>query len=187
MSTVEETISDMARRLANIITLGTVNSVSGALCRVAIGGDAGHLTPPIKWLAGRASEMASWSQLRVGEQVLLLSPSGDIGNAVAVPSLYSNANPPPSTSPDESVRTMPDGAVFRYNHNTGVLDALLPAGAVSNIESAGGINLTGDLTVNGDITSSGDISDQVRSMQGDRDIYNSHTGHENGNTPGAQQ
>ncbi|MEZ0150118.1 MAG: phage baseplate assembly protein V [Candidatus Reddybacter sp.] len=187
MSSLEDTLSDMARRLANIITLGTVHSVSGALCRVAIGGDEGHLTPAIKWLAGRASATSHWSQLRVGEQVLLLSPSGDIGNAVAVPSVYSSANPAPSTDPDETVNTMPDGAVFRYNHNTSVLDVILPGSATSNIASAGGINLTGDLSVTGDINATGDISDQKRSMQGDRDIYNSHTGHENGSTPGAQQ
>ena len=187
MSSLEETLSDLLRRLENIVTLGTVHTVSGALCRVAIGGDANHLTPPIKWLAGRASQTSQWSQLSVGEQVVLLSPSGDIGNAVAVPSLYSSANPAPSASADETVTTMPDGAVFRYNHNTGVLDVLLPSGAVSNIDSPGGVNVIGDLGVTGDINASGEISDQKRSMQGDRDIYNSHTGHSTGGTPGAQQ
>lgn len=40
--------------------------------------------------------------------------------------------------------------------------------------------INGDLTVNGNMAASGDVSDGTRSMQGDRDIYNSHKHPETG-------
>lgn len=181
--TTPEQLADILRRLASLITVGTVQSVTGDHCRVAIGSDSKHLTPPIKWIVGRAANRRDWSQLSVGEQVIVLSPSGNLGNAVALAGLYSNANPAPSTDPAETVTVMPDGAVFRYNHETHTLDMLLPSGGVANLNA--------DLNVDGNIVATGDISDSVRSMAADRAIYNSHnhTGDSGGSTsaPGQQQ
>ena len=209
-----ELISDINRRIANMINMGTVHSVDGALCRVAIGGDSQNLTPPIKWQAGRAADESNWSQPDIGEQVLLLSPSGDIGNAVAVLGFYSAANPAPSSNPDLTLKNMPDGAVFSYNHADNILLINLPEGATTEVITDGGLHIVGntlidgDVTINGtshsvgsittdadiaadgDIHADGEVSDSVRSMAEDRDIYNVHDhpiGSPNTGVPGAQQ
>tara|TARA_R110001583_G_scaffold25738_5_gene93000 strand:+ start:308 stop:949 length:642 start_codon:yes stop_codon:yes gene_type:complete len=198
-----EIISDLQRRIANMINLGTVHSVDGALCRVAIGGDENNLTPPIKWQAGRAASESNWSQADVGEQVLLLCPSGNIGNAVALLGFYSTANPAPSTDPNLTVKNMPDGAVFSYNHATQELLINLPEGATTEIITDGGLHIVGDTEIDGNVTingtthstdsittdvdmaaagdvhADGDVSDGTRSMADDRAIYNGHD-HANG-------
>ncbi|WP_374961029.1 phage baseplate assembly protein V [Spongiibacter tropicus] len=198
-----ELISDLQRRIANLLTLGIVHSVDGIVCRVAIGGDANNLTPPIKWLANRAADEKSWSQLDVGEQVMLLCPSGDPGNAVALPGLYSAAKPAPSADPDETVSVLPDGAVFSYHHGNQHLSVTLPEGATTELITDGGLHIVGDTEIDGNVTingtthstgaittdddiaaagsihADGDVSDGTRSMGADRDIYNSHD-HPNG-------
>ena len=194
-----ELISDIKRRMANMINLGVIHSVDAALCRVAIGGDAQNLTPPIKWQAGRAANETNWSQPDIGEQVLLLSPSGDIGNAVAVLGFYSTANPAPSNNPDLTLKKMPDGAVFSYNHADSILQINLPSGGTTEIITDGGLHIVGDteidgnvlvngsihstdsittdadIAADGDIHADGDVSDATRSMAEDREIYNTHT------------
>ena len=203
-----ELISDIQRRIANMINMGVIHSVDAALCRVAIGGDEQNLTPPIKWQAGRAADESNWSQPDIGEQVLLLSPSGDIGNAVAVLGFYSTANPAPSNNPDLTLKNLPDGAVFSYNHADSILQINLPSGGTTEIITDGGLHIVGDteidgnLSINGtthstesittdeDIAAAGDVSDATRSMAEDREIYNTHThpaGTPNTGTPSAPQ
>ena len=183
----QEMLSELRRNLENMIMPGTVHSVDGILCRVAIEGDPKNLTPSIPWITGRAASQSNWSQPDEGEQAIVLSPGGDYGKAVALVGLYSDANPSPSEDPDEVVVKMPDGAVLNYNHADSVLTLTLPAGGSMDIVADAGTTLTGDLHVGGNITATGDVSDGARSMQGDRDIYNSHTGHGVGGTPSQQQ
>ena len=203
-----ELISDIQRRIANMINMGVIHSVDAALCRVAIGGDEQNLTPPIKWQAGRAADESNWSQPDIGEQALLLSPSGDIGNAVAVLGFYSAANPAPSNNPDLTLKNLPDGAVFSYNHADSILQINLPSGGTTEIITDGGLHIVGDteidgnLSINGtthstesittdeDMAAAGDVSDATRSMAEDREIYNTHThpaGTPNTGTPSASQ
>lgn len=111
---------ELARRLANIVRLGTVAHIDPAQARIRVQSGA-LLTDWLPWLTHRAGTTRCWSAPTVGEQVLLISPSGDTAQAVALPALYANDNPAPSASMPEHVIVYPDGAVISYNHATGAL------------------------------------------------------------------
>ena len=127
---------DLGRRIANLIRFGTIAEVdtAGARVRVTTGG---ILTQWIPWMAARAGSTAEWNPPTVGEQVLLLSPSGEPAAGVALVGLYTEARPAPSSSPDEHVTAYPDGAVIKYNHAASVLEVTgIKTASVEASESA---------------------------------------------------
>lgn len=149
-------LADLARRLTNILRPGTVEAIDHAAARVRIrSGDI--LTDWLPWLTARAGATATWSPPTVGEQVLLLAPSGNLAAAIVLPALYADAHPAPSTSPSKHVIKFPDGAVIGYDHATGHADI---TGVVTvTVHAAGSITLdapattvTGMLTVQGLLT-----------------------------------
>lgn len=92
--------AEQQRRLHNIATIGTVTEVNteDQTMRLAVGdNETDFLTIP----SLSAGQVRVWRCPSEGEQFLLVSPSGDLANAVPVLSLYSEANPSPSTDADE--------------------------------------------------------------------------------------
>lgn len=88
------------RRLHNIATIGTVIEIDAdaALMRLAVGDNE------TDWLSIptiAAGMVSVWRCPTIGEQYLLVSPSGELANAIPVISLYSDRNPSPSTDPNE--------------------------------------------------------------------------------------
>ena len=205
---------ELARRLANVIRPGVIAEVDyrGELVRVRFaeappplprgeGRGAGRaaITDWLPWMTSRAGGDASWWAPEVGEQVLLLSPSGDLANAVALPALYSTARPAPSNDPDKRLVRYSDGAEIEYDRANHRLRAVLPMGGAAEITAPDGVTVTGDLTVTGGVDATGDItadgnieadgnveaggevSDSRSSMRAMRTTYN---GHVHGVPPG---
>ncbi len=149
-------LADLARRLTNILRPGTVEAIDHAAARVRIrSGDI--LTDWLPWLTHRAGATATWSPPTVGEQVLLLAPSGNLAAAIVLPALYADAHPAPSTSPNEHVMEFPDGAVITYNHAAGALSVqgikTLTIEADTHVTlNAPATTVTGALTVQGLLT-----------------------------------
>ena len=111
---------ELARLLQNLIRLGNITEVDhgGRVVRV----QTGRLTTNwLKWRTARAGASKTWDPPSVGEQVILFAPGGDLSGALVLASVDSDENPPPSTSPDDVVRTMPDGSRFAYDHAAGLL------------------------------------------------------------------
>ena len=94
---------DQKRLLANLINVGTITDVDlqQARCKVTL--DDGVETDWMPWLAQRAMGVVSWSPLAVGEQVVVLAPSGDLAQGVVIPALYQQAAPPPSNDPNKVI------------------------------------------------------------------------------------
>ena len=142
------------RRLHNIATIGTVIEIDAdaALMRLAVGDNE------TDWLSIptiAAGMISVWRCPSISEQFLLVSPSGELANAIPVVSLYSDHNPSPSTNPNE-IR-------IRYNDtdfcSIDVVNSQLTM-HVSQITNQAATNivwdtpsatLTGDLQVNGSI------------------------------------
>ncbi|PWF64912.1 baseplate assembly protein [Shewanella sp. BC20] len=105
-------IAELTRRIDNLLRIGTVAEVKGNLCRVKTGELLTQFRPFFTRRAGTAK--TSWRPT-VGEQVMLLSLSGDLTNAYILPALYSDENPEPDDNNNRERTVYPDGAVIEYD------------------------------------------------------------------------
>lgn len=110
-------LADIARRLDNLIRLGTIAEVdhASARCRVKTGG---LLTTWLPWMAHRAGNTLTWDPPTIGEQVIVFSPSGEPGAGLVLTGIYTTAHDQPSNSADDHLTQWPDGARVRYDHST---------------------------------------------------------------------
>ncbi|MDK1287367.1 phage baseplate assembly protein V [Pseudoalteromonas umbrosa] len=113
----ELAVSDMQHRFAKLISIGTVEEVDYDLARVKV--RIGEwLTAKLPWLTNQAAQDMTWQAPEVGEQVLVLSPSGDMAQGIVLGSLYANGHEQPH---------------FKMNH---VVDATSTGGALVQALSA---------------------------------------------------
>ncbi|WP_415844656.1 phage baseplate assembly protein V [Stutzerimonas zhaodongensis] len=149
-------ISDLIRRIDNLIRLGTIAAVDHQAARCTV--SSGRLTVPnLPWLALRAGASLDWDPPTVGEQCVLFSPSGEPAQGIALVGLYSQQRPAPANSANVRRRTYPDGAVIDYDHDSHTLTATLPDGGKAQITATGGVTILGDVTITGLVTVSDDV------------------------------
>lgn len=130
--------NESTRQFLNGIRKGSVESVSGAMCRV-VSGDL-H-TDWIQWFVPFAGETIEWLAPSIGEGVMLLCPSGDPAQAVALRGFYSEDFTPPSLSLDTHTRRYRDGAIVEYDFAAHSLKATLPEGATVLIDAPGSVTV----------------------------------------------
>ena len=174
---------ELSRRLENLLRIGTIIEIdhAQARCRVKLGGiDSNWLA----WLTARAGNTQTWSPPTVGEQVLVLSPSGEPANGIVLTGIYCSAHNAPSNNPDEHVIDYPDGACVSYNHASG---ALVAQGIkTATIQAATSVtidtpytHITGQLEVDNLITYHNGMAGEAGSSGGAITI-NGHLIHNNG-------
>lgn len=125
-------VAELERKLANVVRPGRVFEVDTERTRVRVQYDVTLEGEPavtgwLPWLTARAGVVLTWSAPSLGEQVLLLAPTGDLAQAFVLPAIYQIPLDPPT---DPRVHAL-----------------LLPAGDVLKIEGA--IEIAGDVTVSG--------------------------------------
>lgn len=147
---------ELSRRLENLVRIGTVHSVdhAGVRCRVKSGE---LVTNWLRWHTPRAGETRTWDPPTVGEQAIVLSPSGEIGNGLVFYGFNSDAHPAPSGSADEHVTIYPDGARTAYNHASGAL--AITGIKTATVQAAEHVTvdcpestITGNVQINGTLT-----------------------------------
>jgi phage baseplate assembly protein V len=108
-------ISDVIRRLENLLRAGTIEQVDhdAALVRVRTGG---LLSSWVRAFARRAGVVREWSPPSVGEQCLLCSPGGDLANGFALVGLYSDEHPANDNRANTEATLYPDGSLVEYDH-----------------------------------------------------------------------
>lgn len=173
---------ELLTRLENLIRLGTVAevdlSVNPPLCRVQTGE---LLTDWRPWMAQRAgSARTSWPPSD-GEQVVLFSPSGDLGNALVFPAIYSESNPAPDNHPTRHRTRYPDGAVIEYDPQAGALNAVGIKQATISAEvkitlTTPLVECSNDLKVGGKITAPSAVINGVTVETHFHDEHGSQTG-----------
>ncbi|MDO6525439.1 phage baseplate assembly protein V [Motilimonas sp. 1_MG-2023] len=116
---MNEHIADLRRRIDNLLRLGTVTNVRKSECRVSTGENITDWRPFFTRRAGSAR--TSWRPT-VGEQVMLLSLSGDLANAYVLPAIYQDEFEEPDDHPTRDRTLYPDGAVIEYDPEVGALN-----------------------------------------------------------------
>lgn len=151
--------AETQRRLHNIATIGVVAEIDAAraLMRVAVG-DILTDYLPIPTIAAGAVRV--WRCPSVGEQFLLVSPSGDLACAIPVVSLYSVHNPAPSHDKDEIFIHYNDNDFLKIHTQNSQLH--LSIGKIVNtaddvLFDTPKVTIAGDLVVDGTIHAGGTI------------------------------
>ncbi|MBK3450057.1 phage baseplate assembly protein V [Pseudomonas haemolytica] len=147
-------LAALARLLENLIRFGVIAAVQMEPPRVQV--TTGKLTTAwLPWLALRAGADREWDPPTVGEQVILLSPSGQLANGIVVTGVFSDHVPANGNRAGLHRRTYADGTVIEYDSIAHHLNATLVDGGTTNLISKGGINLVGDITHQGDYIQTG--------------------------------
>lgn len=154
-------LGEVARRLMNVIRPGTVAEVdlpaARARVRYATGEDGPVLTGWLPWIAA-AGEDRDWRPPSIGEQVLILSPCGELSAGWILPGAYRDDFPAPDSSAAKRVMAYRDGAIVSYDSEKHELSAVLPEGGKASIAAPGGLSVTGDTEIDGDLSVDGNLS-----------------------------
>lgn len=117
--------AEIERRLANLIVWGTIKEADYPAARVRVE-CGGVLTDWLPWATQRAGSDARWWAPEVGEQVVILSPSGELTQGIVLCGVFQASHPAPADSPDVDRRVYADGAVIEYDRANHVLRADIP-------------------------------------------------------------
>lgn len=143
----ELALPDLERRTANQIRYGTVLAVDHDQARVRV--KSGEIESAwLPWSTGRASAAKRrWDPPEVGEQVVMLAPTGDLRQAVVLTGVFKQSAGAPSASPDKDTTVYGDGTVVEYDRSSHTLLADLGGSKIkadrTKIElTVGGVVLT---------------------------------------------
>lgn len=150
-------LAQLARLIENLIRFGTVAEVQFQPPRVKIR-SGGITTAWLPWLALRAGLDRTWNPPTLNEQVVLLSPSGQLANGVALTGLFSDRHPANGDREGLQRCTYRDGAVLEYDAVEHRLRAVLPAGGTVELVCEGGLKIFGPIEHEGDYTHQGDYN-----------------------------
>lgn len=137
--------AEIQRQLSNMLQIGTVELVDlpARKCRVQIGN---LLTGWLDMPADISANYIRWKPLRVGTQVLLACPAGEVSAGVIVAMLFSNSHNAPSDADDLDIIKFDDGTTLQYNSTSKTLgiDCQGPINVScteATISSSGAINV----------------------------------------------
>jgi phage baseplate assembly protein V len=157
-------LATLARLIENLIRFGTIAEVQMKPPRVRV--TTGTLTTAwLPWITLRAGADKEWDPPTVDEQVILFSPSGQLGNGIALTGIFSDLNPANGDRPDLHRRTYHDGTIIEYDSAAHHLSAVLVEGGTTDLISTGGIHIVGPITHEGDYTQTGNYT-----QEGNQDV-----------------
>ncbi len=154
MMELEYRVSELERRMNNMIRICTVEAVQGD--RAVVRDGSGLKTGFLPWVTRRAGKDREWWAPEPDEQVVLLCPHGEPALGVILPSIYRDMFAAPA-----SVRTVhrtiyDDGAVIEYDRAAHRLKADIPGtieATAQNVIVTAAVRVNGPLHVTQGITS----------------------------------
>lgn len=127
-------IGEIERRMSNIVRPGTVLEADYANARIKVQ-CGGNQTAWIPWMTARAGEDRNWHAPEVGEQVIVLAPSGDLGQGYVMPGgVYKNDYPANANSAEISRTTYKDGAIIEYDREAHAHLVQIPDGGKATVK-----------------------------------------------------
>lgn len=163
-------IGDLQRRLANVIRVGKVTEVDRTAGRVKVQFQ-GVTTSWLPWMTSRAGTVRDWSPPAVGEQVCVISPSGEMGAGFVLPGgINSNsAGKPDNRNNVWCIHIPSDGSAEIHVGTTHIIlegdKADIVSGGKTLRISGGKMTFDGDIEVTGKITTTGDVKAGTISLQ----------------------
>ncbi|OTG64341.1 hypothetical protein B9T25_12945 [Acinetobacter sp. ANC 4470] len=150
-------LAQMDRILANLIRFGRIYAVDLDAGTATVDFD-GELVSDLEWAKSRAGEDRSWNGgYSKGEQVVVLSPSGDLSQGVIAFSLSQTAFPNAGTT-ENPKHIYADGTVVEYDKVSHTLNIDLSS-------SGGKVFIKGGLVVNGEAEFNGpDVKHKGKSI-----------------------
>lgn len=123
-------LSELDRRVSNLIQFATVVEADYPHAKLRVQtGDI--ITDFLPWITPRAHKDTHWHAPEIGEQVVLLAPSGELAQGVIMPALYQEAYPAPADTADLHRQIYNDGTHLEYDRAAHQLTAhVVPAGQI---------------------------------------------------------
>ncbi|MEN3968645.1 phage baseplate assembly protein V [Acinetobacter sp. BWR-L5] len=148
--------ADLARRLENLIRFGRIKTIEPSQPYTTVTVNLGEITTGnIRYLNLRAGADRTWDPPSIGEEVVVLSPSGVLDMGVAIAGLNNETNPAPSSDLNKVIRLFSDGCLICYDVSSHALEAILPEGGTAVLTALGGVTINGDTTINGNVQVNG--------------------------------
>lgn len=159
------------RMIAAMLIPCRVVAVDLAAARVRVSDGAGWTSAWLRWHSQAAGKARHWRSPSVGEQGVLLSPSGEPAQGTFIPGLYGNAGNPPDNREHVEVWRFDDGGSLTYDWQSSSYSIDLPHGILTlkvggstlvatpdAIElTATRMTLNGPVQINGALQVTGDI------------------------------
>lgn len=156
-------ITDLQQRLANLLRVGTVHSIDHGAARLRVSFGSGNVSGWVPWMASRAGTVREWNPPAVGEQVVLMNPSGEGNAGFALPGGINKTDYPANGNEAEKVTlNLPDtGEWAIYVGNAHIKakngELKLTVDGVHMTMTHDGVAIHGDVTVQGKIEATGDV------------------------------
>ncbi|MBZ6528953.1 phage baseplate assembly protein V [Acinetobacter nosocomialis] len=149
--------ADINRRLENLIRFGKIKTVNPSKPIPLVTVDLDDIvTPEIRFFNARSGDDSNWDPPSLDEEVMVISPCGEIGpTSVVFCGLYNNEHPAPSDDLNQKIRVFADGCIIAYDISAHQLSAILPSGGKAIVTADGGITVNGDTTINGNLQING--------------------------------
>lgn len=149
--------ADINRRLENLIRFGKIKTVNPSKPIPLVTVDLDDIvTPEIRFFNARSGDDSNWDPPSLDEEVMVISPCGEIGpTSVVFYGLYNNEHPAPSDDLNQKIRVFADGCIIAYDISAHQLSAILPSGGKAIVTADGGITVNGDTTINGNLQING--------------------------------
>ncbi|AAS14341.1 prophage LambdaW5, baseplate assembly protein V [Wolbachia endosymbiont of Drosophila melanogaster] len=107
-------ISELQRKLANIIRIGLVKEVDYEKARVKV--QIGEfLTDWLPWITSKAGKDRNWSPPDIDEQVIILSALGELSLGVVLAGIYQEKYPAPENKKEINSVKIQDGTRLLYD------------------------------------------------------------------------
>lgn len=154
--------SETNRKSYNMMRYGNIHSINSSNDKAKVSFDNGQIiTDFLPWLAGASGDVRIYRVPTVGEQVLLISPAGEMNMGVILCGIFTDDYPAPVSDANVHKIQYVDGGYFEYNFQTGDMNVhatgninIISAGSVS-ITAPNDVNIQGNLHVSGDVTAGG--------------------------------
>ncbi|MCS2168030.1 hypothetical protein [Scandinavium manionii] len=176
LAELQEAAEDNRRQGNNLICKGVVKSAPGGKTVIIDIGE--NTTPPIPFMLPAAGVTSHYRCPSPGEIAIVLNfgTGDDFSSCVALCGLFSDSFPLPTENPDEVLTVFGGKAYTKVD---------IPSGKMT-FHAAGGVEFVNTPEVK---NTDGEMADKVRTMSGDREIYDGHDhqGDSGGKTGSANQ